>query len=213
MIRSTGVIRGGHDSDPLGNIYGSDDTVDRVGDVPETVGRAIADGAQEVGGFLEAAGMAAISSGFPPGMIAGDGLLASGRMLAAIGRFGRPASKAAAVAEEAVEARSVAADTAPSVTDAARLKTQLRAEQIAKGHAWEKHVLGNGGPRGREYDDLGFSTPEQFADHVEGVMNNPTSAGRLSNGRSYSFDEETGTLVIEDLKHIDGGRHFGLRIQ
>ncbi|MBU9808854.1 hemagglutinin repeat-containing protein, partial [Rahnella sp. SL6] len=74
---------------------------------------------------------------------------------------------------------------------------------IADGHAFEKHVLEQ-----NEYADLGIKTKEQFAQHIENVVRNPTSTKELSNGRSAYWDQSSGTVVIRNPKAADGGTAF-----
>lgn len=71
---------------------------------------------------------------------------------------------------------------------------------IADGHAYEKHVI-----QQNEYADLGIKTKEQFAQHLENVVKNPTSTKELTNGRSAYWDQSSGTVVIRNPKAADGG--------
>ena len=74
---------------------------------------------------------------------------------------------------------------------------------IADGHAFEKHVLEQ-----NEYADLGIKTKEQFAQHIENVVKNPTSTKELTNGRSAYWAKSSGTVVIRNPKAADGGTAF-----
>jgi len=96
--------------------------------------------------------------------------------------------------------------------DAAKLiaKNGLRAsdasraaENIAGGHAFEKHVLERG-----EFVGLEIRTRDQFKEHITGVLENPTRSGDLKNGRSYAYDGDTNTLVIRNPNTTDGGTAF-----
>jgi len=79
----------------------------------------------------------------------------------------------------------------------------LVGKEIAGGHAFEKHVLDLG-----EFKGLGIRTREQFAGHIENVVNNPTSFSELSRGRSAYWSESTGTVVIRNPRAVDGGTAF-----
>lgn len=49
---------------------------------------------------------------------------------------------------------------------------------------------------------------EQFAQHIENVVKNPTSTKELTNGRSAYWDQSSGTVVIRNPKAADGGTAF-----
>lgn len=59
-----------------------------------------------------------------------------------------------------------------------------------------------------EYKDLGITTREQFAAHIESVVNNPSSFRALSGGRTAYWDNVSGTVVIRSPKAVDGGTAF-----
>ncbi len=92
---------------------------------------------------------------------------------------------------------------ASSLANAARHRAQLAGEEIAGGHAFEKHVLDRG-----EFRGLGIRTRQQFANHIENVINNPTSYRQLTGGRTAYWQESTSTLVIRDPFAVDGGTAF-----
>lgn len=78
---------------------------------------------------------------------------------------------------------------ASSLANAARHRAQLAGEEIAGGHAFEKHVLDRG-----EFRGLGIRTRQQFANHIENVINNPTSYSaidRRSNCTPAGVDKYT----------------------
>lgn len=81
-------------------------------------------------------------------------------------------------------------------------------QEIAGGHAFEKHVLGVGNPSGAEFGGLGIRTRGQFADHIENVINNPTQSGPLMRGREYFYDGTSNTIVIRNPRAVDGGTAF-----
>ena len=92
---------------------------------------------------------------------------------------------------------------ASSLATAARHRAQLAGEEIAGGHAFEKHVLDRG-----EFRGLGSRTRQQFANHIENVINNPTSYRQLTGGRTAYWQESTSTLVIRDPFAVDCGTAF-----
>jgi hypothetical protein len=80
------------------------------------------------------------------------------------------------------------------------LNDKLTVESIANGHAFDKHI--------GEFKDLGISTREQFHQHIENIVKNPTHSGSGSGGKYYYYDEKTNTLVIKNLTHPDKGTAF-----
>lgn len=90
---------------------------------------------------------------------------------------------------------------ADDVINAIKLKRQLTAQEIAGGHAFEKHVLQRG-------EFPGIRTRDQFAEHIENVINNPTYSGQLSSGRSYFYHQGSNTIVIRNPNTVDGGTAF-----
>lgn len=80
-------------------------------------------------------------------------------------------------------------------------KNAEKAEKIANGHAWEKHVV-----KAKEFPEI--ETKEEFTKHIEDVMNNPDEVKPLKDERTGYWDEKTGTVVIEDPNHPDGGTVF-----
>lgn len=91
---------------------------------------------------------------------------------------------------------------AESAANASRLRAQLAGQEIAGGHAFEKHVIQLG-------EFAGFiKTRQQFAEHIESVINNPTATKQLGNGRSAYWDDATRTVVIRNPKAADGGTAF-----
>ena len=47
-----------------------------------------------------------------------------------------------------------------------------------------------------------------FGDFIARILRNPTEKRPLKEGRSAYWDEETGTIVVRDPKHPDGGTAF-----
>jgi filamentous hemagglutinin len=88
---------------------------------------------------------------------------------------------------------------AESGASAVKLRTQLAAQEIAGGHAFEKHVLVQG-----EFKGLDIRTREQFASHVENVMTNPSSVRYYKDGRTVYLQESTGTVVFRNPNGGEG---------
>ena len=76
------------------------------------------------------------------------------------------------------------------------------AQQIANGHAFEKHVLQRG-----EFAGLGIRTVDQFSAHIEAVMDKGLKK-QLQRNRTAYWDESTRTVVIRDANSVDGGTAF-----
>jgi filamentous hemagglutinin len=49
---------------------------------------------------------------------------------------------------------------------------------------------------------------QDFREFIARVMRNPTEKKPLKGGRTAYWDEETGTIVVRDPKHPDGGTAF-----
>ncbi|QZY92321.1 VENN motif pre-toxin domain-containing protein (plasmid) [Pantoea dispersa] len=92
---------------------------------------------------------------------------------------------------------------AHSAANSKNLNAELTGKEIADGHAFEKHVI-----QQNEFANLGIKTKEQFAQHIENVVKNPTSVKELSGGRSAYWDQSTNTVVIRNPKPGDGGTAF-----
>jgi len=75
------------------------------------------------------------------------------------------------------------------------------ADQIAAGHAYDDHVVDDG-----HFPDI--NTPEEFSDHIEGILTDPGDVKDLRNDRTGYWDDETGTVVIHDPNNEDGGTAF-----
>ena len=101
------------------------------------------------------------------------------------------------------QATDGAAAAAAAAANAGKLRAQATAEEIAGGHAFDKHVVQKG-----EYRDLGITTREEFSKHIKDVVSNPTSFRELNGGRSAFWDEASGTVVIKNPSAVDGGTAF-----
>nr|WP_256378847.1 SpvB/TcaC N-terminal domain-containing protein [Bradyrhizobium sp. Ai1a-2] len=132
--------------------------------------------------------------------------LAFGAGGAAIATTGRAAvAKVAAYISESSGAPKTSTG-AESAADAVRLRSQLAAQEIAGGHAFTKHVLTEG--NFTNFKGLGIRTREQFARHIEGIINNPTATKQLGGGRTAYWDEASSTVVIRNPSAADGGSAF-----
>lgn len=94
-------------------------------------------------------------------------------------------------------------DDLPSGRNGILLNHQLTAQEIAGGHGFIKHVLGQG-----EFAGLGIRTRQQYAAHIENVLNNATSVRYTTDGRSFHLHQPTGTVVVRNPKALDGGTAF-----
>ncbi|MCV4116011.1 hypothetical protein OD766_29525, partial [Pseudomonas aeruginosa] len=99
----------------------------------------------------------------------------------------------------AAKGSSVISTGAENAANAAKLRTQLAAQEIAGGHAFEKHILVQG-----EFRGLGIRTREQFANHIEDVMTNPSSVRYYKDGRTVYLQENTGTVVFRNPNGGEG---------
>lgn len=80
------------------------------------------------------------------------------------------------------------------------------AARIARGHAFDKHVLDQG-----EFRGLGVRTEKQLEELIEQTIEDATQAGdvkSLARGRTAYWDTKTDTVVIEDPANADGGTVF-----
>jgi filamentous hemagglutinin len=91
---------------------------------------------------------------------------------------------------------------ADNAANGAQLNNQLAAEEIANGHAFDKHVIDQ-----NEFGDT-ITTQQQFATQIENILNNPSATKQLSNGRSAYWDDTSGMVVIRNPNAADGGTAF-----
>ena len=75
------------------------------------------------------------------------------------------------------------------------------AEQIAAGHAYDKHVV-------EKRDFPWIRSRQDFRDSIARVMRNPTERKPLRGGRSAYWHEESGTIVVRNPRDPDGGTAF-----
>ncbi|PRA85902.1 hypothetical protein CQ054_10540, partial [Ochrobactrum sp. MYb29] len=74
----------------------------------------------------------------------------------------------------------------------AKLNKELLLDEVVD-HSFYKHVLQQG-----EFKGLGIRTKTQFREHVNNVIENPSSIRYYSNGRSVYLQESTGTVVVRN---------------
>lgn len=93
-------------------------------------------------------------------------------------------------------ARNLASRILPSASKRASdpaLHGQLTAQEIASGHAFDKHVV-----QGGEFTGLGIRTREQFQSHIEAVIASPSSTRYYRDGRVVYLDSSSRTVVIRN---------------
>ncbi len=84
-----------------------------------------------------------------------------------------------------------------------------KAVTIARGHAFEKHVLGIGARADDPlFRGLGIRTVAQLERHVADVMATPTEMRALSKGLTAYWHEPSSTVVITNPRGADFGSVF-----
>ncbi len=117
-------------------------------------------------------------------------------------QFTAPAATATARPKAAGQAVRPQPDGA-SALNAKLLKKQLIAEQISKGHSFEKHVLRQG-----EFPSW-IRTKKQLQDHIEIVLNDPiTTQKTIDNIRTVYVHRPSHTVIIHNVKAVDRGTVF-----
>ena len=96
------------------------------------------------------------------------------------------------LAESSVSSGAKGSAGAESAINQGRLNSQLLAEEVASGHAFQKHVVER-----KEFADLGINTKNQFQSFVEKIVSNPAIERRQAvDGTVYYLDTSTKTIVI-----------------
>ena len=72
------------------------------------------------------------------------------------------------------------------------------AESIANGHAFAKHQ--------EQFPNI--NTRDDFAEVIDGIINNPSDSKNLERGRTAYWDDATATVVITDPGDTDGGTAY-----
>jgi hypothetical protein len=88
-------------------------------------------------------------------------------------------------------AKKGGAARASSAANASRLSNQLTAQEIANGHAFEKHVIKKG-------EFPGIKTRQEFQEHIEDVLDSPSDIRYYKDGRVAYLQESSGTVVIRN---------------
>jgi hypothetical protein len=105
------------------------------------------------------------------------------------------------VLEQAATANSFAHHIASGAEDAmngVNLRAQLTGEEIAGGHAFQKHVI-------EKAEFPGIATSQEFASHIEDVVMKGEMR-TLARGRTVFWYDRT--VVIRSPTAIDGGTAF-----
>jgi filamentous hemagglutinin len=77
------------------------------------------------------------------------------------------------------------------------LNAQLSAQEVANGHAFDKHVLGQGNSSGtNEFANVGVTTRVEFQNFVENIVNTATDVRVDALGKKYFVDHNSRTIVI-----------------
>jgi hypothetical protein len=84
------------------------------------------------------------------------------------------------------------AGSAADAAAGAKLNRELMLDEVVD-HSFYKHVLQQG-----EFKGLGIRTKTQFREHVNNVIENPSSIRYYKDGRSAYLQESTGTVVIRN---------------
>jgi filamentous hemagglutinin len=75
------------------------------------------------------------------------------------------------------------------------------AQQIAAGHAYDKHVV-------KQDEFPWIETRDEFGDFIAAIIRKPTERKPLKDGRSAYWDGKTGTVVIHNPRDRDGGTAY-----
>jgi hypothetical protein len=86
---------------------------------------------------------------------------------------------------------------APAGSEEADLEVAADADQIANGHAYEKHA-----------GEFGNPSRGQFKNMIEDTRKHPTETRQLAQGRVAYYSQNTRMLVIADPASADGGTAF-----
>jgi hypothetical protein len=94
-------------------------------------------------------------------------------------------------------------------------------KKIAYGHAFNKHVLGEGNRDGQEFKkgrriagkpfpDESITTKEQFAKHLLNIVDKTKwkKPSERFKGKMYFWDDRTGTIIVYDPRNRDKGTAF-----
>jgi RHS repeat-associated protein len=90
---------------------------------------------------------------------------------------------------------------ANNIANGVRLRNELAATEIGRGHAFTKHVIQRG-------EFPGITTCDEFSSHIANVLNNPSDVKILARGRTAYWDDASQSVVIRDPRAPDGGTAF-----
>lgn len=83
----------------------------------------------------------------------------------------------------------VRSDGGADAVSGSKLNSQLIAQEVAYGHAFDKH--------GAEFSSVGVRTKNQFFSFIEDIVSNPATEVRYAkDGTAYYLDYSTRTVVI-----------------
>jgi hypothetical protein len=105
-----------------------------------------------------------------------------------------PQSVSNAPVKESSTVGSLGIGAAARAANAVRQTRQAIANDIANGHAFTKHGA-----------EMGFSSPEQMASHIDAVLKNPSAVRQLSRGRTAYWHNPSQSVVIHNPSAINGG--------
>ena len=74
-----------------------------------------------------------------------------------------------------------------------KLKGQLLGQEVARGHAFSKHILNEG-----QFKGLGIRTRKQLSTHTENVFHTPSSVRYYKDGRTVYLQESTSSVLIKN---------------
>jgi len=107
-----------------------------------------------------------------------------------------------------VQAKKLPAEIPSNVHNLEKLNVQLTAEQIVKGHAFDKHLLSQG-----EFGGISIRTHAQLQSHVEMVLTNPATEtyvlGITEKGPRIRYvHRESHTVIVHNPAAPDRGTVF-----
>ncbi len=122
----------------------------------------------------------------------------------AVLKGGQPATKAPAELPSNVHNRATLGDLPTNAHNLEKFNVQLTAEQIVKGHAFNKHILSQG-----EFGGLGIRTHAQLQSHVEMVMSSSETQTTIMKGGKIAYvHKPTNTVVVHNMTDAHRGTVF-----
>ena len=115
--------------------------------------------------------------------------------------FGSVAGEVGEAEVGAVQSKSIIAKEMPiNAHNLERLNTQLIAEQIAKGHAFDKHILTQG-----EFSGLEIRTYAHLQSHIEMILTHPVTETINLRDRTVYIHRPSHTVIVHNPKTSDRG--------